>query len=77
MTIGRNGMLQEQLLIFEVCQEYAGARERIALGTVQLNLAEYTQVHRDTRRYLMQDSKINSTLKVRRSIFDPKISIYG
>ncbi|RPB15322.1 hypothetical protein P167DRAFT_551971 [Morchella conica CCBAS932] len=64
MTIGRNGMLQEQLLIFEVCQEYAGARERIALGTVQLNLAEYTQVHRDTRRYLMQDSKINSTLKI-------------
>ncbi|KAH0607122.1 uncharacterized protein H6S33_003110 [Morchella sextelata] len=64
MTIGRNGMLQEQLLIFEVCQEYAGARERITLGTVQLNLAEYTQVHRDTRRYLMQDSKINSTLKI-------------
>jgi N-terminal C2 in EEIG1 and EHBP1 proteins len=53
---------------------------RVLLGNVKLNLAEYTQLHeidpsdRDpqdesehgsiTRRYLLQDSKINCTLKI-------------
>ncbi|KAG0129546.1 hypothetical protein HOY82DRAFT_540662 [Tuber indicum] len=64
MTVDRSGMLQELPIVFEVIQEYAGARERIALGSVTLNLAEYTRVNKETRRYLMQDSKINSTLKV-------------
>lgn len=57
-----------------------GRGGRVILGNVKLNLAEYTQLpeqsaaDRDpqddgedggiTRRYLMQDSKINSTLKV-------------
>jgi hypothetical protein len=71
MSIGRNGMLQEQPIIFETIQEYAGARERIALGSVSLNLAEYVGVGKETRRYLMQDSKINSTLKVRSLSFSP------
>lgn len=57
-------MLQEQLIVFEVNQEYSGARERIILGTIKLNLAEYAGVQRETRRYLMQDSKINSTIKI-------------
>jgi len=56
-------MLNEQLVMFEINQEYSG-RERIMLGTVTLNLAEYAGVEKETRRYLMQDSKINSTLKV-------------
>ena len=54
-------------------QEYAsGAHgERILLGNVKLNLAEYVAGSEDEedgimRRYLMQESKINSTLKVRR-----------
>ncbi|CUS15799.1 unnamed protein product [Tuber aestivum] len=64
MTVDRSGMLQELPIVFEVMQEYAGARERIILGSVTLNLAEYTRVNKETRRYLMQDSKINSTLKV-------------
>jgi hypothetical protein len=57
-----------------------GRGGRVTLGNVKLNLAEYTQVHelaveqRDpqdesedgaiVRRYLLQDSKINSTLKI-------------
>lgn len=61
----------------EVVQEYgrgSGRGERITLGTVKLNLAEYVEQSEMatiageepgvTRRYLMQDSKINSTLKV-------------
>lgn len=71
MTIDRNALLQESEIHFQVMQEYSsGARgERIILGNVKLNLAEYVDAGEDgdgniTRRYLMQDSKINSTLKV-------------
>ncbi|KAI4252746.1 MAG: hypothetical protein LQ352_004102 [Teloschistes flavicans] len=70
LTVDRNGMLQETDIHFEVMQEYSsGARgERIILGNVRLNLAEYVDAGHDedgkiTRRYLMQDSKINSTLR--------------
>lgn len=68
-------MLQENWIEFEVVQEYSsgGRGERITLGNVRLNLAEYveqSEMVKDgeeqgiTRRYLMQDSKINSTLKI-------------
>ena len=72
LTVDRTGMLQETEIHFEVLQEYSpGTRaERIVLGTIKLNLAEYVGGTDDgedavTRRYLMQESKINSTLKVR------------
>lgn len=73
MTVDRNGVLQESSVIFEVIQEYAGGSgrgERIALGNIRLNLAEYADGDGANdedgicRRYLMQNSKINSTLKV-------------
>ncbi|KAF1829021.1 hypothetical protein BDW02DRAFT_190971 [Decorospora gaudefroyi] len=77
LTVDKNGMLQECCAEFEVIQEYgrgAGRGERIILGTVKLNLAEYVEQSEMgaaqgedagvTRRYLMQDSKINSTLKL-------------
>ncbi|KAH6633561.1 N-terminal C2 in EEIG1 and EHBP1 proteins-domain-containing protein [Boeremia exigua] len=76
LTVDKNGMLQESFIDFEVVQEYAssGRGERITLGSVKLNLAEYVEqseltaaLGEDpgvTRRYLMQDSKINSTLKL-------------
>ena len=80
-------MLHESEIQFEVLQEYSpGARaERIVLGHVKLNLAEYCANGSDerddvgdgeglrdddgggkgvVRRYLMRESKINSTLKV-------------
>jgi hypothetical protein len=71
MTVDRNGVLQDTEIHFEIMQEYAsGARGgRITLGHLRLNLAEYVDVSDDTgesvvRRYLMAESKINSTLKV-------------
>ena len=73
LTIDRNGVLQESEIHFEVLQEYSpGTRaERIVLGNVRLNLSEYCENDSGgsadeeiTRRYLMQESKINSTLKV-------------
>jgi hypothetical protein len=68
----KQNMLQECLIQFEVIQEYnSGARgEKITLGNVSLNLSEYVELQDHdgevgiTRRYLMQESKINSTLKI-------------
>ena len=77
LVVDKNGMLQESFIELEVIQEYTGGGkpERITLGNVKLNLAEYVEqselsrvVEGDepgiTRRYLMQNSKINSTLKI-------------
>lgn len=80
LTVSKSGQLQECIIDFEVQQEYsAGGRgERITLGKVHLNLAEYVNASDApaspgkesagdegiTRRYLMQESKINSTLKI-------------
>ena len=89
LGIGKDGQLQECSVNFEVLQEYsAGGRgERIKLGELKVNLAEYVEASENpatpsspggganpngegnteegvVRRYLMQDSKINSTLKL-------------
>jgi hypothetical protein len=79
MTIDKTLLLQETEIHFEILQEYSeDARHgRVVLGQVKLNLAEYAgsthledDASRDpddegiTRRYLMQNSKINSTLKI-------------
>ncbi|KAF1816351.1 hypothetical protein P152DRAFT_505025 [Eremomyces bilateralis CBS 781.70] len=74
-TIDKSGLLQESWIHFEVIQEYSSGSkgERIILGVVKLNLAEYVEASEAegdvgiSRRYLMQDSKINSTLRI--SIF--------
>ena len=75
MTVDKNGMLQNTEIQLEVVQEYhSGPKaEKIILGYVKLNLAEYVDPTWEgeepiVRRYLMQASKINSTLKV--SIID-------
>ena len=74
LTVDRYNVLQESDINFEVLQEYSpGTRaEKIVLGNVKLNLAEFVGGSDDgedvvMRRYLMQESKINSTLKVRTS----------
>lgn len=70
LTIDRNQTLHECELYFEIIQEFAsgGNNEKNLLGRIRLNLSEYVDKSDDdegiVRRYLMQDSKINSTLKV-------------
>ncbi|KUJ23384.1 uncharacterized protein LY89DRAFT_713859 [Mollisia scopiformis] len=74
LTIDKSNNLQECMIHFEVVQDYSsGVRgEKITLGYINLNLSEYveeSEMGADgeegvTRRYLMQDSKINSTLKI-------------
>jgi len=60
--IGRNGVLQERMLILEVWVEMN--RDRFRIGNVAVNLSEYASVKSETRRYLLQESKMNSTVKV-------------
>lgn len=63
-------MLQECEIFFEIIQEFSssGRGDRVRIGNVRLNLAEYVEKSDDeegiTRRYLVQESKVNSTLKV-------------
>jgi N-terminal C2 in EEIG1 and EHBP1 proteins len=72
LTMDKTNLLQECTVNFEVVQDYSAAvrGEKITLGHVSLNLAEYVDVLGDdgdegiTGRYLMQESKLNSTLKV-------------
>ncbi|TGZ79100.1 hypothetical protein EX30DRAFT_373246 [Ascodesmis nigricans] len=64
MTIGRHNMLQSQNITLNVFHEYPKTKEKDLLGTVALNLAEYAGLEGVTRRYLMQNSKINSTIRV-------------
>lgn len=84
LTVSKDHMLQDYFVDFEVQQEYGtgGKNERITLGKLKLNLAEYVEASEVqspgvpgspghapeaegvVRRYLMQDSKINSTLKI-------------
>ncbi|OBT68511.1 hypothetical protein VE03_02870 [Pseudogymnoascus sp. 23342-1-I1] len=71
LSMDKTNMLQECCIEFEVIQDYnGGARgEKITIGRVRLNLAEYADIHDEegqvmVRRYLMQDSKINSTVKI-------------
>lgn len=71
LTIDRNQTLHECEINFEIIQEFeAGAtgEARNILGRIRLNLSEYVEKSDDhegvIRRYLMQESKINSTLKI-------------
>ena len=70
LTIDKNHLLQPCELHLEVIQEFATGShgEKNFMGRIKLNLAEYADKSDDeegiVRRYLMQDSKINSTLKL-------------
>jgi N-terminal C2 in EEIG1 and EHBP1 proteins len=52
----------------EVWVEMISGRERFRIGNVAVNLSEYASVKSETRRYLLQDSKMNSTIKVTISV---------
>ncbi|KAJ5746400.1 hypothetical protein N7520_011582 [Penicillium odoratum] len=70
ITIDRNSMLQECDINFEVIQEFhsSPSNEKNVLGKIKLNLSEYVDKADDdegvVRRYLMFDSKVNSTVKI-------------
>lgn len=67
LTIDRTSILQECEINFEIIQEFPSS-EKQALGKIKLNLAEYVDKAEDdegvVRRYLMYDSKVNSTVQI-------------
>lgn len=68
LTIDRASILQDCEIFFEIIQEFHSSVEKNVLGKIKLNLAEYVdKVEEDEgviRRYLMFDSKVNSTVKI-------------
>lgn len=74
LVINKHNKLQDCMIHFDVVQDCStpDRSDKITLGKIELNLAEYVnkvEIELDgagcvVRRYLMQDSKINSTLKV-------------
>jgi EEIG1/EHBP1-like protein len=71
LVVDKNGVLQESNLELEIVHEVAigGKEERSGLGEVKVNVSEYVEATRQTqdlvqRRHLLQNSKVNSTLKV-------------
>ncbi|KAJ5582008.1 hypothetical protein N7535_000628 [Penicillium sp. DV-2018c] len=70
LTIDRTLVLQECDINFEVIQEFTSGTisEKSVLGKIKLNLAEYVDKTDEddgiTRRYLMHESKVNSTVKI-------------
>lgn len=70
ITISKEGNLQDIPLDFRIVHEVSHT-EKILLGTLGLNLAQYVDASEQgveeegvVRRYLMQDSKINSTIRI-------------
>jgi hypothetical protein len=71
LVVDKNGVLQESNLVLEIVHEVAigGKEDRSALGEVKINISEYVEATRQTqdfvqRRHLLQNSKVNGTLKV-------------
>ncbi|CAG8545359.1 945_t:CDS:2 [Funneliformis caledonium] len=64
IIIGKDGVLMPCELSIKVKQELNGGKEVNNIGKLLLNLSEYVGLNSVTQRYLLQDSKINSTLKL-------------
>ncbi|RIA97683.1 N-terminal C2 in EEIG1 and EHBP1 proteins-domain-containing protein [Glomus cerebriforme] len=64
IVIGKDGVLMPCELNLKIKQELNGGKEINNIGKLSLNLSEYVGLNEMTRRYLLQDSKINSTLKL-------------
>jgi hypothetical protein len=71
LVVDKNGILQDSTLDLDVIHEVSSGdkSEKSFLGRVKVNVAEYVEATRYSqeqvqRRYLLQESKVNSTIKV-------------
>ncbi|CAG8587059.1 12488_t:CDS:2 [Acaulospora morrowiae] len=64
LVIGKDGFLMPCELRLTIKQELSGGREINNIGKLSLNISEYVGLNATNRKYLLQDSKINSTLKL-------------
>jgi len=63
-VVGKDGVLLPFELRLDVLQELHGGRDTDIIGNLVLNLSEYVGHDAKSRRYLLQDSKVNSMLKL-------------
>jgi len=64
LVVGKDGVLLPFELRLDVIQELHGGRDTHIIGNLVLNLSEYVGNDAKSRRYLLQDSKVNSMLKL-------------
>ncbi|KAI8917583.1 EEIG1/EHBP1 N-terminal domain-containing protein, partial [Powellomyces hirtus] len=64
MVIGKDGVLQPCELVLFVKQTVNAGKSTEDVGMITINLAEYANSKSTCRRYLLQESRVNSILKV-------------
>lgn len=64
MSIGQDDMLEKLDIEFSVYQELHLNKERLRLGRLKLNLAEFVNKDLSSQRYLLHDSRTNSILRL-------------
>lgn len=64
LVISKQHILGPCELRLEVYQELGGSRDTIPIGSLTINLSEYASSGLTTRRYLLDECKFNSTIKV-------------
>jgi hypothetical protein len=69
LIVGKDNILTPCELKLEIVQELNGGKDTHTIGTLMLNLSEYVGSGTTTRRYLLDDCKFNSTLKVCATVF--------
>lgn len=66
LVISKQHILGPCELRLEVYQELGGSRDTIPIGSLTINLSEYASSGLTTRRYLLDECKFNSTIKVKK-----------
>ncbi|CDS09035.1 hypothetical protein LRAMOSA10395 [Lichtheimia ramosa] len=64
LVINKQHVLGSCELKLEIIQELSGGKETHTVGTLSINLSEYAESGVTTRRYLLDDCKFNSTVKL-------------
>lgn len=73
LIINKHHILGACELKLEVFQELSGGKETHSIGSLTVNLAEYAGSGVTTRRYLLDQCKFNSTVKVVSMLFFSRI----
>ncbi|GAN01448.1 hypothetical protein MAM1_0007c00881 [Mucor ambiguus] len=64
LVISKQQILGPCELRLEVYQELGGSRDTVPIGSLTINLSEYASSGLTTRRYLLDECKFNSTIKL-------------
>ncbi|KAI7852572.1 EEIG1/EHBP1 N-terminal domain-containing protein [Circinella umbellata] len=64
LVLNKQQVLGACELKLEIFQELSGGKETHSIGSLTINLSEYADSGVSTRRYLLDQSKFNSTIKL-------------